>query len=462
MQNRVILVFFCLSLVLSGTSALAQKETPPEGGEPKDFTLPQKQSFVLNNGLKATLVPYGVLPKVYVRIIVRVGNVNEAADEVWLADLTGDLMKEGTQSLGAEEVAQQAAAMGGEVNISVGQDRTNISGDVLSESGPDLVKLLGNIIQNPLLPESEVERLKTDMVRQLSIEKTQPQSIALEKFRKVLYADHPYGRVFPTEEMLKKYTHDRVAAFYKANFGAARTQVFISGRFDARKMESAVRQTFRDWDAGPEAITKTPSPKSERVIYLIDRPGAAQSTLYIGLPVIDPSHEDYVSLQVTNSLLGGSFTSRITSNIREDKGYTYSPYSQVSSRYRDAYWLQVADVTTGVTGPSLREIFYEIDRLQDEPPSAAELNGIQNYLAGTFVLRNSSRTGIVGQLAFLDLHGLDDSYLTEYVKNVHAVTPAEVRETGRKYIRDDEMTIVIAGDKEKIYRQISNYGRVVE
>jgi zinc protease len=160
-----------------------------------------------------------------------------------------------------------------------------------------------------------------------------------------------------------------------------------------------------------------------------------------------------------NALLGGSFGSRITSNIREQKGYTYSPRSQVSTRFRDAYWVEIADVTTKDTGAALKEIFSEIDRLQAEPPSATELKGIQNYLAGTFVLQNSSRDGIVGQLAFMDLHGLPDDYLTTYVQKVYAVTPADVQKMAAEHIPDDRATIVIAGDLKVINDQIASYAK---
>ena len=190
---------------------------------------------------------------------------------------------------------------------------------------------------------------------------------------------------------------------------------------------------------------------------LVDRPGAAQSTLYIGLPTIDPSNADYIPLQVMDSLLGGSFGSRITANIREQKGYTYSPRSQISARYRDAYWAEVADVTTAVTGPSIKEILYEIDRLQKSPPSDAELDGIKNYLAGVFVLRNSSRDGLIGQLQYVDLHQLGDNYLETYVQKVYTLTPQQVQEMAQKYILADKLTIVVVGDKEKVAGQIAPY-----
>jgi predicted Zn-dependent peptidase len=397
---------------------------------------------------------------VTVSAIVLTGNINETAEQVWLADLTGDLMKEGTATRTAEAVAEQAAQMGGRLNIGVGTDQTTISADVLSEYGPELVGLIADVVQRPALPASQLERLKNDRIRNLTISRSQPGSLAAERFSKLLYGDHPYGRYFPSEAMMRGYTIADVQKFYRDNFGAARTRIYVAGRFDAAAMRRQITQSFGAWARGADPVENIPKPTSARKIHLIDRPGAPQSTVYLGLPVVDPSHRDYVAMTVANSLLGGSFASRITSNIREQKGYTYSPNSSISTHYRDAYWVQVADVTTAVTGPSLKEIFYEIERLQKEPPPEAELQGIKNYLAGVFTIQNSSRAGIIGQLAFLDLHKLPDTYLTNYVQNVLAVTPQDVQRIARQYLKSEQMAIVVVGDKAQVTSQLTPYGEV--
>lgn len=447
--------------VLCATSPARAQQVPPPGGEPKDFQVPSGSTLQLDNGLRATLVPYGDIPKVDVLVVVRTGNIDESADEVWLADLTGNLIEEGTGDLDATAIAEKAARMGGSVGIGTGLDQTTASGSVLSEFGPELVQLLADLVTEPAFPEEEMPRIKRDMIRQLSIQQSQPGTKALVKFRELLHGDHPYGRIFPTEAQVEAYTIDDVRAFYGQNFGATRTHVYIAGKFNQRAMERAIRDAFGGWDAGVEPTVKPITASSERAVHFVDIPGAVQSNVYVGLPVVDPSHPDYVALQVTNSLLGGSFASRITSNIREDKGYTYSPFSTVSSRYRDAYWAEIAAITTEVTGPALSEIFGEIDRLQEEPPSAEELEGIQNYMAGTFVLQNSSRGGIIGQLAFLDLHGLGRDYLNSYVQKVYAITPDEVSRIAREYLRDEDMTIVIAGDRGAVEPQVSQFGQLL-
>ncbi len=151
-----------------------------------------------------------------------------------------------------------------------------------------------------------------------------------------------------------------------------------------------------------------------------------------------------------NSLLGGTFGSRITSNIREDKGYSYSPDSSINARRGVALWVLSAEITAEHTAAALTEIFSEIERLQRELPTEAELTPVKNYRAGVFVISNSSPNGVLGQLAFMDLHGLPDDFLVHWVENVQAVTPAQVSEMARRFVRLEQMTVVVAGDLAKV------------
>lgn len=447
------------ALALSSPLIAQQKQAPPAGGPPKPFTVPAHETYSLPNGMKVTLVPYGNLPKVTLSLVLRTGNLNEPADMVGLADLAGNLMKEGTTKKSSKQVAEEAAAMGGAVNIAVGVDESNIDTDVLSEFGPRAAALIADIAQHPLFPESELPRLKNDALRQLSISKSVPQSIALEKFRKILYGDHPYGIVFPTEESINKATIADIKKYYVGNFGAGRAHLYVAGRFDSAEMKKAVEANFGGWAKGAAPISNVPKVKPQPVMDVTDRPGAAQSTLLIGMPVPDASSPDAIPLNVTNALLGGSFGSRITSNIREQKGYTYSPSSQLSRRYHDAYWAEAADVTTQFTGPSIVEIFAEIDKLSKEAPSAEELKGIQTYMSGIFVIQNSSRGALINQLRYVDFQGLGEDYLKTYVQKVNAVTPADVQKQTVEHIKPDQMTIVVVGDKSKITEQLTPFNR---
>ena len=169
------------------------------------------------------------------------------------------------------------------------------------------------------------------------------------------------------------------------------------------------------------------------------------------------SHPDSIALSVTNSVLGGYFSSRMTANLRESKGYTYSPFSFLGSWPKAATWIEVADVTTNVTGASLKEVFGEVDRLRSEAPSARELDGIKQNMAGVFTLQNSSRFGLIGQLQFVDQHGLGDGYISSYVRNVMAVTPEDVQRTAKRYLDPARMTIMVVGDRKTVEEQLAPY-----
>lgn len=463
-RSATLILLISLLTLIGAVTVLAQpeKERPPDGGAPRDFNLPTTETSKLSNDLTVTLIPYGTVPKSSIQLVVRVGNIDETADQLWLADLVGEFLKEGTASLNGADLARKAAGMGGELYVAVGTDQTTIGLSVLSEFTPQAVSLLAEIMASPAFPESELDRLKRNMARDISIQKTPPQAIALERFRKVLYGDQRYGTLFPTDEMLAGYGLESVKSFFSAHFGPAAATLYVAGVYDKEEVQKAVTAGFEKWTSSVAEGGSEQEGKVNKGVFMVDRPGAAQSSLIIGLPVVDPSHPDYLALSVTNALLGGSFGSRITSNIRENKGYTYSPYSSVASRLGDAYWAQNADVSTAVTGAAIKEILFEIDRLANEPPSVEELKSIQNYLAGIFVLQNSSRGGIIGITAFVRLHGLAEDYLSTYVEKVHAVTPERVSELVRKYIRGNDLSIVVVGDKATVAKQLEPFGKVSE
>ena len=453
-------------LLLVALPALAQEfpSTPPEPGPPRSFDVPEGRTFELDNGMGVTLVPYGAIPKADVLAVVRVGNVDEAPGQNSLADLMAGLLTEGTETLSAEEVAEAAASMGGSISAGAGLDQTTVGGRVLAEFVPDFVALAADVLRRPAYPQAAFERVQRDALRGAAVGRSEPGTVALAAFRKTIYGDHPYASVIlPVTADIEAASPESVRAFYDAHVGPARTHLYVVGQFDEGETEAAVRQAFADWTADAEPADPTPpEARAGRRVVLVDQPGAAQSNVYVGLPTIDPSADadDYVALQVTNALLGGSFGSRITRNIREDKGYTYSPGSSVSTRFRDGYWAESAAVVTSATGPAITEILYEIDSLATTPPPAEELEGIQNYLAGTFVLQNSSAGGIASFLAFLDLHGLGRDYLTGYVDRVYAVTPDDVQRTARDLLRGDDLAIVVVGDRTVVEEQLVKFGDV--
>ncbi len=456
MAKRFFFAFLLLTFA-SSFVVFGQKETPPAGGQPKPFVFPKQDTYTLPNGMKVTLVQYGTIPKVAMQTVVRTGTINEKAEQRWISDTVATLLKEGTTTRSAEQLARETAEMGGSIFTTGSNDKVTIGGEVLSEFDTRFIELMADVILNPKFSADDMEKVRANKLRELTVSRAQAGTIAWEKFREMVFPGHAYSMIMPTEALVKSYTLQDVKTYYYNQYGAARAHLYVAGRFDAGHVKAAIEKAFGNWKKGPEPIRAVPTINAKRALEVIDRPGAPQSTIYLGMPAVSPIDDDFVKFTVMDSLLGSSFGSRITANIRENKGYTYSPGSFIWNRFKTGYWVESADVTTESTGASVKEILFEIERLRREPPSEAELQGIKNYLVGIYVLQNSSRAGVIGQLEDMNYNELSSDYLDTYVSKLAAVTPADVSEMVRKYLLFDKMTMVVVGDRSKIDAQLKPY-----
>lgn len=447
-----------LLTVFSLRTEAQEKELPPEGGEPKNFQIPERKTMELDNGMKVVMVDYGIVPKVQLQLVINTGAINEEEEEQGITTLLGNLLEEGTENYDAKALSRAFAKMGGQLGVNAGMHNMGIGTMVLSEFTPRAIELIAEVAQRPLLPESELERLKNNYKRQLSVSRSQPQTIANQAFQKAIYGDHPYGWELPSDELIDSHTINSIRQFFEEEVGAKRSTLYVVGKFNESQVRKAVEENFADWEAGKEKEYLPAAPNMNVDIQLEDRPNSPQATIRFGIPVPDPSDPDYVALEVMDDLLGGSFSSRITSNIREDKGFTYSPFSTVTSnRYKSAIWYEAADVTIESTKDAMLEISREIDRLRNEAPTAEELDGIKNYMAGIFVLQNSSSGGIIGQLNQIDFHGLGEDYLNKRVQSIYNVTPEKVKEVAEKYLDPEKMFLMVVGDKKLTESQIEEW-----
>lgn len=454
MPFKSLVILGLLASTLSAQDSTARKETPPKPGTPKNFRVPPRRNFTLPNGLQVTLVPFGRVPKVAMELEVRSGIIDQGPNDISLASVMSDMLLEGTATRTAQDISRQAAEMGGSVNVTPGSEVIAISGEVLSDRATAFIPLLADVVMNPKFAEADLKRIIDQHARNNAIALSSPGTLAQKRFREIMYGSHPFANVYPPEEMLRGFNVARVRDFHTKNFGAKRSRLYVSGVFNAAQVEQAIRDAFGTWAEGPAPTENPPVITAKRQVEVIDRANSVQSSIWMGLPVADPSNADWVRMNVTDALLGGAFGSRITSNIREDKGYTYSPGSFIWTRKKASMWVETADVTSNVTGASLTEIFKEIDRLRTEAPPQAELDGIKNNLAGVFTVQNSSRYGLINQLEFVDLHGLGDDYVTNYVKNLLAVTPEDVRATAEKHLDPKKISIAIVGTKRDIEKQL--------
>ncbi len=423
MIRRLLAALAAAGLASAPAAAPAQTfpTTMPEAGTPKPFTVPASETYTLANGMQVTLIPYGQIPKATVSLRVYAGGLNEGEDR-WLSTLAAQMLREGAAGRTGAAIAEAAAGMGGELGIGTTQHESSLNISVLSEYADDAVRLIGDVARRPDFPQAEFGGSADSLLRNLAVAKSQPQPAADAALAAAYYGPgHPYGRPFPTEAQLSGYTLDEVRAFHQANFGARRARLYVAGRFDSAAVKQAVELAFGDWAAGPERLRLPPQPQAGPRLILVDRPDAAQSTMRIAFPAPVAGDPSDLQFRVTNALLGGAFNSRITTNIREKKGYTYSPGSAVTWNPGEAMWTFNADVTTDVTGPALKEVIGEIRRLQTEPPAPLEARGMGTYMAGIFVLQNASPAGLINSIANRDFHGLPANWLESYVPGVLAV-----------------------------------------
>lgn len=456
MRRTVFASLLALSAAVLATPALAQDNFPPAPpiAEPKPFRLPATESYTLPNGVQVTLVPYGIAPKVVVQLRVRAGNATEG-DRTWLADVTAEMLKEGAGGRSSADIATAAAAMGGDLSVGAGMQSTSIGINVLSEHAADAIALIGDVAIRPDLPAAELARVKANLGRRVAVALSQPGPLADIALARTIYGpDHPYGRIVPNPAQLAGYTIADVKQFHASQFGARRAHLYIAGRFDAAAVKAAVAKALGGWAPGPEPI-RLPAPhKPGPQLVLVDRPGAPQTTLRLAFDAPLAGSAEDVPARVTNALLGGAFSSRITRNIREDKGYTYSPYSDTDFNPGDALWGFQADVTTSVTGAALSEVFKEIRRMQDEPVAAEEAKGIRTYMAGLFAIMNSTSGAVVNTLATRDVLGLPADWTDRYVPAVLAVTPEQMAAAARSGYPLGKMTLVVVGDRKAVEPQL--------
>ncbi|HIE83696.1 MAG TPA: insulinase family protein [Dehalococcoidia bacterium] len=422
----------------------------PTLGSIRPFTPNGRERFSLDNGMQVSMFELGSAPLVYLRLVIQT-QPSADANLSWIEKYVAEYMGEGTTDLDADLFAEAFAAIGGQLHIFADDTSTNFSATVPSEFMVEALNLVSMAALRPEFPESEAERLQTNLLRELDLSKDQPQVNAAEGFRKALYgSSHPFGRLLPRRENLLDFTPEIAASYSKAHHVSNRAHLYISGQFDRSLVKGAVEKNFASWVQGSSSSSSLSAASPSHQTVLFDRPGAEQSTIYWGLPISHPGDASWIGLEVLNALLGGSFHSRITLNIREDKGYTYSPRSMMTARAEDGIWLQVADVTTDVTAPALSEIFKEIMSAREAAPTTDELEAIKQYMIGSFVREMSESGSRMGHFMFSDRHNLSDSEDALYIDRVQGILPEDLRMLAEQFIDPNRMTLSVVGDAQKI------------
>jgi predicted Zn-dependent peptidase len=309
-------------------------------------------------------------------------------------------------------------------------------------------------------PEAEFERERRQKIEEVKLERTQPGFLAGERLRKILFGEHPYAKISPSESQVAAFKITDLQQTYRQSYTSENGMLLLVGDVEPKAMLATIEKTFGSWSGKKPVVPQAPSPANPRGrrVYLVHVPGAVQTQILCGCQSITRKHPDWVKLGLTNSLYGGAFNSRLVMNIREAKGYTYSPRSGVTPLQQHGYFSVAAAVRNEVVGASLTEIFYEIDKLRSLPVPESELADAQNYLSGVFSMGLATQDGLLSQVATVALNDLPDDYLETYRDRVRALTPADLQEAAQKYLDSANMQIVLVGDRSKIETQAGLFG----
>jgi predicted Zn-dependent peptidase len=434
----------------------------PALSEERQISWPNRTRARLSNGLEVVLAESHAVPKFHGELLFRSGNAAVAERAPGLAELTATVVRTGTAKRASRQIEEDLRRIGADLSSSAGADTSAISFAGLSEFADSLLELVNELAREAAFPEAEFERERRQFLEEVKLQRTQPGFLAGERLRKVLFGAHPYAQVTPSEEQVAAFQRDELTAVYREFYTPENALLLLVGDFDSAAMLEAAEKVFGSWTGKKPQAKVAPAPANPRGrrVYLVHVPGAVQAQILAGCHAITRKHPDWVKLGLTNSLFGGAFNSRLVMNIREDKGYTYSPRSGVNALRQHGYFSVSAAVRNEVVAASLTEIFYELDKLRALPVPEAELLDTQNYLSGVFSMGLATQEGLLGQLVTVELNELPQDYLETYRAKVRAVTPADMLAMAGKYFDSANLQIVVVGDRAHIEPQAALFGEL--
>jgi zinc protease len=447
-------ILLLLSAAPSAQQGLDRKQIPAPGKTP-ELRVPAWTKSTLANGAELLVSEKHDLPLISFSITFLGGaDQFEPAGKQSVASLTAALLSEGTKTRDAEALSNALQLLGTSVNASVSGESGSISFRSTTAKLPATLDILADMLVNPTFPENGLERLRGQRLVQLTQARAQPGAIANRVFPRIVYgSDHPYGRVV-TEESLKAVTRADLVAFHKAYYQPGRALITVVGDTTAATVKPVIEKSLASWTKGGErpsfSFPPISAPKAT-TIFLVDKPGAAQSTFAIGRPGPPRNTPDFYALAVMNTMLGGMFQSRLNANIREEKGYSYGVSSSFAYGKGPGPFRTGGDIVTDKSDAALVEFMKELKGIiGGRPITDEELTTAKDALIQRLPATFASVSSINSALTTLWVQNLPDDYYQQYAKRVAAITRDDVLRVAKQYVTVDNLAIVIVGDRKVI------------
>jgi zinc protease len=431
---------------------------------PRPISIPTRQETTLANGLTLVVVEDTRLPLVSYRLAFRVGGAFDPPEIPGLIDLLAGLMPEGTATRTSKEIADEIARMGASLSAGANSDYTIVAASALTQFNDPVMDLLAEVTLEPSFPENEVALAKQNTKESLRQQRAQPSFLASEMVSRVMFGEHPYSVVAPTPESIDRASRDEFVSFHRSKLVPNNAVFIVVGNVNYDDILKRTETLFSTWKRGEDVVANFPAPpvRTKRTAYLVDRPGSAQSNIVIANSGITRTDPDYFPMLLMHTVLGANASSRLFMNLREDKGYTYGAYSNLDARRSAGTFRSTAEVRTPVTGDSIKEFFYELERIRLEPVSAKEIADAKSYLTGVFPIRLETQEGLTDQLVQIKMLNLPDDYLERYRDRIQAVTVEDIQRIAQKYVKPDEAALIVVGDGSFVLEQMKPFCEDIE
>lgn len=468
-MRRTLILLIALAAFLPAAWAAKDEQSLPKDlpayGQMKPAPVPTVQQDKLPNGQTVWMVPRPGFPKVTFIVAVRGGYASDPKDEPGISEFLTGTIDQGTKTRTAKQIAEQFQAAGGDLSSTPSPDGISVSTSVLAEKADQALALLADVVQNATFPDAEVEIARQNLLESIERRESDPNFLARRAFYKAAYGDYPYSVIAPTKQSVSKTSAADLRSEYARRFRPDHALLVIVGEFDPARMKTLVQTEFGKWANGNgPAVPELQKPEQNlsQALILVPRPGSVQTTFMVGALGPNEAQPDYAAARVANALYGGMFGSRLTKNIREDKGYTYSPYSALGTARYSATMRTYAAVRNEVTGATWNEISYEMNRMATTSPSKDELERAQRYLIGNIALGLQSQSELADRLGQLWITGLPPEELGLQGQKIQKVTAADIDAAGKKYFPSPRMAVVAVGDEKAIKDQLGTFGLEVK
>ncbi|HEX8030059.1 MAG TPA: pitrilysin family protein [Vicinamibacterales bacterium] len=449
-------------VVTIATSAFGQALPKPDVGPEKPFAPPPRVERTLANGLHVIAVRYATVPKISAFLTVRAGLAVDPAGKAGLAQFVADASQEGTTTRSSEQIKREVFAMGASLTGASGQDTTTFQMRGLAESMPRMLTLLADVARNPSFPQAEVDLLKSNTTQQLQAQLASPQFVSNKIFRQSLFGEHPYARTGATPESVTAIDRAAIVSYHSTYYRPNNAFLLVVGDVAPETVFAAVEQAFGSWQraAVPEVKAAPLPPIKGRRLVFVQRPNSVQSSISVGNLAVRRDDPRWYTLQLANQIYGAAFDSRLVRNIREEKGYTYSPQSIFQAMAEGGFYRAAADVRNEVTGATLKEIYGEIDKLRAGGPLTEELADAKQYSRGLFLIQNATQSGFAGTVNTVNSFGLPKDYPETFQRQISQPSAEAIKTGAEMLLGSEDSVVVIVGDYAKVKDQLGAFTNI--